>query len=238
MSYTDERLSADLGVDIATLRKAIARKGYDVDKGETLNTEVVEVIAKAYARPHAKRDKSTELAAKKILAEIKGEKTVLIPVAAPEIREPKRTTVRASTGKKKEQPVVLRSKIDDFFRSRWLLFTVFLLALLFQMEHSALVAAKVSQLENKSLGMISGIVFAVAVQFTGLIMTIHKGSKDYLVAFAVIEFFINMLYYAPWSNPDAGFDVWAIDIIISAAIAFTIFSYAELFAKPTMLAHD
>jgi len=226
MTYTDERLSADLGVDIATLRKAIARKGYDIGKGETLDAKVVEVIAETYARPHAKRDKSTELAAKEILASL------------PKIQPPKEKLLRTPKPKKKEQAVVLRSKIDDFFRSRWLLFTVFLLALLFQMEHSALVAAKVSQLENETLGMISGIVFAVAVQFTGLIMTIHKGSKDYLVAFAVIEFFINMLYYAPWSNPDAEFDVWAINIIISAAIAFTIFSYAELFAKPTTLAHD
>ncbi|MEZ5044106.1 MAG: hypothetical protein R2828_29705 [Saprospiraceae bacterium] len=219
VSYTDERLSADLGIDIGTLRKAMSRKGFDVEKGELLEKEVVEVIAEAYSRPHAKRGEETEMAAKKILSDIR--EANVAPIAIVEKKE------RNAPVKK---PSEKRSRIDDFFRSRVLLFSVFLLALFFQMEHSALVAAKVSQLNNEVLRIISGVVFAIAVQFTGLIMTIHSGRKAYLIGFALVEFLTNMLYYAPWSEPSITYDIWAIDIIISAAIAFTILSYAELFA--------
>ena len=98
-------------------------------------------------------------------------------------------------------------------------------------------AAKVSQLNNEVLPIISGVVFAIAVQFTGLIMTIHSGRKAYLIGFALVEFLTNMLYYAPWSDPSTTCDIWAIDIIISAAIAFTILSYAELFAASKTSEH-
>lgn len=66
MTYTDERLSADLGVDIATLRKAISRKGFAIEKGVPLEQEVIEVIAETYSKPHAKRTEQTEIAAKNI----------------------------------------------------------------------------------------------------------------------------------------------------------------------------
>jgi len=223
MTYTDERLSADLGIDIATLRKAIYRKGFAIEKGMPLDKEVVEAIAEAYSKPHAKRDERTEEAAKRILSTIRGKEVITELSPRPPIKKERKAPIRRSIKKK--------SSIDEFFRSRTLLFAVFLLALFFQMEHSALVAAKVSQLSNTTLSVISGMVFAVAVQFTGLIMTIHKGSKYYLTGFALIEFLINMLYYAPWTDPEAGFDIWAIDTIISAAIAFTIFSYAEILAE-------
>jgi hypothetical protein len=80
--------------------------------------------------------------------------------------------------------------------------------------------------------------YALSIQFTGLAMTLYKGNLGYLRAFAVAEFAINLLYYRPWAHCEliegvsvcGGFEEWTRSVLLSALIAFTIYSYVEIFA--------
>lgn len=73
------------------------------------------------------------------------------------------------------------------------------------------------------------IMFAAPVQLAALLLTIHNGSRAYLAAFAGFEFSVNMLHYRPWQAPT--WEIWAVAILLSAFIAFTIFSFSEIFAR-------
>ncbi|WP_367390136.1 hypothetical protein [Lewinella sp. LCG006] len=80
--------------------------------------------------------------------------------------------------------------------------------------------------------------YALSIQFTGLAMTLYKGNLGYLRAFAVAEFAINLLHYRPWAHCElikgvsvcGGFEEWTRSLLLSALIAFTIYSYVEIFA--------
>jgi hypothetical protein len=80
--------------------------------------------------------------------------------------------------------------------------------------------------------------YALSIQFTGLAMTLYKGNLGYLRAFAVAEFAINLLHYRPWAHCElieglsvcGGFEEWTRSVLLSALIAFTIYSYVEIFA--------
>jgi hypothetical protein len=80
--------------------------------------------------------------------------------------------------------------------------------------------------------------YALSIQFTGLAMTLYKGNLGYLRAFAVAEFAINLLHYRPWAHCEliegmsvcGDFEEWTRSVLLSALIAFTIYSYVEIFA--------
>ncbi len=75
----------------------------------------------------------------------------------------------------------------------------------------------------------NALLYAGSIQFTALLMTLHRGGRMYLLIFAVLEYGVNIIHYRPWENKDAGVDVWVIDNLLSFAIAFSIFSYSEIF---------
>lgn len=80
--------------------------------------------------------------------------------------------------------------------------------------------------------------YALAIQFTGLVLTLYKGAWQYLLGFAIAEFCINMLYYRPWAT--GGLEVWSKAVMLSLLLAFTIFSYSEIFAamqRPNTAGH-
>ncbi|WP_367389011.1 hypothetical protein [Lewinella sp. LCG006] len=79
--------------------------------------------------------------------------------------------------------------------------------------------------------------YALSIQFTGLAMTLYKGSLWYLRVFALAEFSINLLHYRPWAcewvesvSVCGGAEEWTRSLLLSALIAFTIYSYVEIFA--------
>jgi hypothetical protein len=79
--------------------------------------------------------------------------------------------------------------------------------------------------------------YALSIQFTGLAMTLYKGSLWYLRIFALAEFSINLLHYRPWAcelvegvSVCGGAEEWTRSLLLSALIAFTIYSYVEIFA--------
>lgn len=132
--------------------------------------------------------------------------------------------------KRNEEIETAEEQRTFFFSKDAFLFVVFVAALLWQMHHSAGLVMRISLIEIAWMKWLSGVLFSFAVQFTALLMTIRKGSKNYLMIFACAEVIINMLYYRPWNY--SGNDIatyWATSIIVSLCIAFTIYSYSELF---------
>ncbi|MEO0627418.1 MAG: hypothetical protein AAFY91_10565 [Bacteroidota bacterium] len=109
-------------------------------------------------------------------------------------------------------------------KSKTFVLVVFLCALGWQIFHTAEVVGRMDSAES----IWSNYAFAVAVQFTALLMTVHSdGAIGYLRGFAFIEFAINMAYYQPWLA-STGIEVWALSILLSFIIAFTIFCYSKI----------
>jgi len=122
------------------------------------------------------------------------------------------------------------SSIDKFFRSRVFLFAVFLAAMAFQIQHTTIVAIRleIGDAAASNWQYALGYLFSFAVQFTALLMTINRGGQAYLVIFAIAEFLVNLIYYRPWHTSD-NMERWVTSILISALIAYVIYSYSELF---------
>jgi hypothetical protein len=242
--YTTSSLADTLQISLDSLRKKISRTaGQNYGQNEEIPEDLLKEIIPTYAKPSAKRSIETVEAAQELAKQLD-----IAIEEAPQILKPKAetkalksipisTTINAFVQEDQEEAKAAESlkkdpsRIDQFFRSRILLFIVFISALIWQMEHSANIVIRVSLIEYEAWKITSGILFAFAVQFTALLMTIHSGKKWYLILFAFIEFFINMLYYEPWAREEATMATWSIDLILSAAIAFTIYSYSELFTK-------
>lgn len=108
-----------------------------------------------------------------------------------------------------------------------LLSAVALVAMLVQIVNTATVVQSAEQADG-TMALVHSWAFAVAVQFTGLALTLYKGRLRYLQLFALAEFGINLLYFRPWSG--GGWESWVTAILLSALIAFTIYSYVEIFA--------
>lgn len=100
-----------------------------------------------------------------------------------------------------------------------LLALIALVSMYVQMNHTAQVVGG---------AVLQAWAYALSIQFTGLAMTLYKGNLWYLRVFALAEFAINLLYYRPWT--DGGVEEWTRSILLSALIAFTIYSYVEIFA--------
>lgn len=112
-----------------------------------------------------------------------------------------------------------------------MLFVVFLAGMMWQIAHTAVVVARADKTQVTDAS-IQDYLYALAIQFTALLMTVHKGGRYYLISFGVFEFFVNMAYYRPWAQEATKYaiDVWAVDILLSMGIAFSLFSYSELMA--------
>jgi hypothetical protein len=110
-----------------------------------------------------------------------------------------------------------------------LLAIIAMVSMYVQMNHTALVVRG---------EWLHAWAYALSIQFTGLAMTLYKGNLAYLRAFAVAEFAINLLHYRPWAHCEliegvsvcGGAEEWTRSVLLSALIAFTIYSYVEIFA--------
>lgn len=122
-------------------------------------------------------------------------------------------------------PASSDSRIVRFFRSDTFLFVVFMGAMIWQVLNTK----EVVLWADKESNFAEALLYAGSIQFTALLMTLHRGGRVYLLIFAVLEFGVNMIHYRPWDKEGTGIDVWVIDILLSFAIAFSIYSYSEIF---------
>lgn len=111
--------------------------------------------------------------------------------------------------------------------SRSFLLGVLLLSLIWQMIHTAGLIGRMDAGEP----IWSNYCYAAGVQFTALVLTLHNGGRGYLIGFAAFEFAVNLLYYEPWMV--GGHIAWARAILISAGVAFAIYSYSAILTRTT-----
>lgn len=216
--YNVVDLSNELGVDLPTLKRKLIRKKMNLNS-DYLPIDNLTSILNSYSKERKGRSAETVQVAKRILEELIGNANVVEVPAL--ISKPKR---KRTTKKKVEE----KSVFVSFFKSEGLLFVVFISALLWQMAHTSALVSSVSPHESVWYNLGLGILFAFAVQFTALLMTIHTGNIWYLKGFAIVDFSIIVLHHSPWQS-GADITEWAVVGVLAASMAFTIFSYSELF---------
>lgn len=97
-------------------------------------------------------------------------------------------------------------------------------ALFTQISHAANVFSSIDKGETNWFEMSLPYVFALSLELSIYIFTLY-GMKKVATWFAVISFFINILYY--WKEPALNFAFVAM-VIISACIPLTIWFYSDL----------
>ncbi len=247
-------LATALGVTAEAIRKKLNRMSISIT-GEKLTPEELSIILQEYAQPHGRRPPETTLAAQRIATDAGIELSGTAPSLEPAPESPKpapapeplkpapapeplkpapappRPTPAPEPAPAPAPKVVHNSWIDKIFQSRAMLFVVFLAGMMWQIAHTAVVVARADKTQVTDAS-IQDYLYALAIQFTALLMTVHKGGRYYLISFGVFEFFVNMAYYRPWAQEATKYaiDVWAVDILLSMGIAFSLFSYSELMA--------
>lgn len=149
------------------------------------------------------------------------------PTATPEPK-PDKQPVKERTSK------AVGSVRTNFLRSDAFLIVVMIITMLSQMIHTAGFFYLNSPLEDKRGSIVLAALFALGADCTALVMTIRKGGLFYLWAFAIIHFLMNVALHAQVHAFDfslAGVISVGGYALLSFVIAFSNFSYTELFAK-------
>ncbi len=229
MSFTLKELAEELLLKPDTLRKKLNRSGewYGIDDElpEKLTSEVIQ----EYAKPAPRRSDETIEAAKQLLG-IPGANSFKETKVDSEPEKPAKINGNKPISLKEEkEDSAPETKPEPKGKSKRNHFVtvVLVIAVIWQMHHSAFVVMEISRMEGPPWIQIDGILFAFSIQFTALLLTIYEGKRWYLVLFAIIEFLINVVYYQPWEEGGN----YPLTILISGTIAFTIYSYSDLFAK-------
>lgn len=206
-SISIDELAKELDLNYEATRKRLRRAGY-MGSLEEIPIEVADSVG----------SQKLEVRSRKLETKRKdADKTVEPVVVAPEPVE----VVEETKVESEARPVL--------FARTWFLYLVYLAALVWQVWHTAAVLVE-ADTEKGWTAWVSGLLFALSVQFTALLMTIRGGSVWYLRGFAVVEFLFNCAYYEPYRDGASWSDI-IVELLISAAIAFTIYSYSELFAQ-------
>lgn len=212
--YSINSIANEIKVDAESIRRLLARKGIAV-KG-TVSDQALKVIAETYSKKRTGRKTETIEAAKRLFST-----SSVVEVKTVNKITPK--SAAATTRKKKK-------KATTGINSNTFLFVVFISALVWQMIHNGGLVMRISMIEIAMLKYAASGLFAFSVQFTALLMTIKTNQTKYLLGFAFVEFIINILYYEPWEKGNDP-TYWATVIVVSAAIAFTIFSYSKMLVE-------
>lgn len=102
--------------------------------------------------------------------------------------------------------------------SRAAIFLTLLGALTIQIHHLASLVHRI----NENDGLLLAYIFATVSELTALMLTVHQARKGMLIIFALVQCWINILYYC-------NLPALVIRLTLSALIAFVIYSYSELF---------
>jgi hypothetical protein len=250
-TYTTEQIASALGYPVATLQRTADRNDWGkIYSGEILTDEQLSNILNYFARPTQKRTPESVQAAIGLMREL-GITPVVVETPAltnenksdgqdSEAPQPSETKAQKQKASSERQA---QSSVQNFVKSEkdkkqkasfdWygaILFAVFVVAMVFQMHHTAHIIALV---EKGSYSEVWGWAYAVAFQFTASMLALSTGNKTALKVFGGIEFLVNLLYYAPWDNQSLTVTIACINVVASAGIAYAIYTYAELFTERT-----
>lgn len=206
-----EVLSNQVGLNREAMRKRLRRSGYEGELS-AIPIEVADGVRSGKSEVGS-RTTITRTVSESVTTETADAVTEVVPVPV---------VVSA--------PITVASRPVVFART-WFLYVVYMAALGWQVWHTAAVLVAADNLQGV-WSWVSGLLFALSVQFTALLMTIRSGSVWYLRGFAVVEFLFNVAYYNPFRAGATWIEI-VVELLISATIAFTIYSYSELFTRKT-----
>jgi prefoldin subunit 5 len=134
------------------------------------------------------------------------------------------------SGKPKTVKALLQ-RLGSFLISPELGFLTFLFVLLVQVYHNA----RLFHMSEVSENWLIAILYAIGVDLFALVLTVHFNNKSTLKYFAFAQFALNILYYRFWMHHATAtpMAIWEglSTTLISALLAFVIYSYGELFVK-------
>jgi len=214
-----EVLSNQVGLNREAMRKRLRRSGYEGELS-AIPIEVADGVRSGKSEVGS-RTTITRTVSESVTTETADTVAKVIPVPLAPIPVSSRPVVAPSH----------KATADTVFARTWFLYVVYMAALGWQVWHTAAVLVAADNLQGV-WSWVSGLLFALSVQFTALLMTIRSGSVWYLRGFAVVEFLFNVAYYNPFRAGATWIEI-VVELLISATIAFTIYSYSELFTRKT-----
>lgn len=131
-------------------------------------------------------------------------------------------------------------RAGDWIKSRWFLVLSMLVLFCAQAIHTAGFVWHNTPVEsNPFLRIALAVLCAVGIDLVALVMTAHGGGKFYLYIFAGVHFTFNILFHTQQYLIDAFVDLSLLEFMVkvlgagmlSGALAFSLFSYTELFTK-------
>lgn len=227
-TYPIQELSRRLQLPTSSLKRTIERMNLTTEPNDQLSPAATKTLILQYTKKAGKRSDQTIHAARQMANELglsieQPSQVAKIATKTVTAVERKATaTLKSKSTKKKAR--IWSFNIEKFLKGTNFLMLVLLCAIAWQVHHTATVVDRMDDVQNT----LSNVAFAIAIQFTALLMTIHNGGVNYLRTFAVIEFAINMAYYRPWHGDGSPIDFWCISVLISGTIAYTIFCYSKL----------
>lgn len=224
-TYND--ISEVLHLQPQSVKRKGDRSGYSYGLNDKLPKPVIIELVNDYQNPAPRRTDKTMKAAKELAKAIDNNTTVNVQVnnivnghdkqvSKPNVNDKQKVLTKKADNDKKEMSIPL-----------WLMGIVLAPALLWQMEHYAAVVNDLSRIKDLTvLSYVSSWFFAFSVTGTAIVMTAAKGNMWYLYGFAIVETLANIIYCQPYTWLE-----WATTVLVSGAMAFTILSYSEIFAK-------
>jgi len=111
------------------------------------------------------------------------------------------------------------------------LFVTLCAAMIGQMAHTSWVFYRnIPEEQPLELRVILAIVCAIGVDCTALVMTVKRGGIRYLITFALIHFAVNLTAHFQDSE-EVGWGGGLVFILLSGVLAFSNFSYTDLFSR-------
>ena len=143
-----------------------------------------------------------------------------------------RTTDTRTKGQKDTRTADKARTFDGhFLRTDTFLFLSLAVGMLGQMTHTAgffFINSPIT--EPTALRLALAILFAAGTDCTALVMTVHRGGKGYLIAFALIHFALNITFHAQVHKEPTWGAIFGY-VLLSGVISFANFSFTDLFSR-------
>ena len=200
--------------------------------------------AKPAQKPESSRAKTTSNDAQHLRAEVREfahdftrnvEPEIAQDLSAKVAQEPRKNDAQNEPKPAQEptpEPAHSRATFDGhFLRTDGFLFVTLCAAMIGQMAHTAWVFFRnISAEWPLELRIVLAIVCAIGVDCTALVMTVKRGGIGYLIGFAFIHFAINLTAHFQDSE-EVGWGGGLVFILLSGVLAFSNFSYTDLFSR-------
>jgi len=132
----------------------------------------------------------------------------------------------AARGKSEATPRAQAAESGAWMRGQKFLVFAVLVGTASQMIHTGGFFLANSPVPDSRISAVLAVLFAIAIDSTALIMTVHRGGRAFLWAFALIHAAMNLCYHFETSH---GLTLGS--VLLSLVIPFSNFAYTELFAK-------